>query len=169
MNFNIEEAKQLFVQEELDQHGEYLADLLIEAIQDMDIIDTNNLLQQLRYNVSKRGSDWILSFSFPGYGRAVEIGWYKRKNKGFNVESNELVKQLYGIKSLDDVKTQRAQKKVRKLNWYSKNVYGSLNKLYAKLSYGFSEDEVKRLKNIIIQESYSSKESGYIGPTTFGI
>jgi len=169
MVFNIEEAKQLFVQEELDQHGEFLADLLVQSIQELDVIDTTNLLKQLRYNVRKNGTDWILQFSFPGYGRAVEIGFYKRKRGDFNTESNELIKQLYGIKSLDDMKRQRAKRKLRKLNWYSKNVYGSLNKLYAKLSYGFSQDEIERLKKIIIQESYSVTKSGYIGPTTFGI
>jgi hypothetical protein len=168
MEFNIEEAKELFVREELDQHGEFIMDLLVDSIQDMEIIDTENLLRQLRYNIAKRGNDYILQLSFPGYGRAVEIGYYKRAGN-YNVESNDIVKKLFNIQSLDDVNRRREQRNARKLNWYSKNVYGSLNKLYASLSYGFSQDELNRLKNIISNESYSRRESGYIGPPTFGI
>lgn len=168
MDFNIEEAKNLFVREELDQHGEYLMDLLIGEIQNLDIIDSATLMQQLRYNIAKRGEDWILQLSFPGYGRAVEIGYYKRKRGDFNAESNDAVKQLFNIQSLEDVKRKKARRQIRKLNWYSKNVYGSLNKLYSKLSYGFSDEEIQRLKKIIISESYTAKESGYIGPVTFG-
>lgn len=169
MEFNVEEAKELFVQEELDQHGEFVMDILVDAIQDMEIIDTENLLSQLRYTVAKRGYDWILQLAFPGYGRAVEIGYYKKSRKDFNVESNDQVKKLYGIQSSEDVMRKKEMRKVRKLNWYSKNVYGTLNKLYSQLSYGFSEEELQRLKKIIVQESYSRRESGYIGPPTFGI
>lgn len=166
MDFNIEEAKQLFIKEGLDQHGEFLMDLLMDEIATLDIIDTQNLIQQLRYNIAKRGSDWILQLSFPGYGRAVEIGYYKRI-RNYNSESNSVVKQLFNIQSLEDVKNKKARRQARKLNWYSKNVYGSLNKLYGKLMYGFSEDEIQRLKKIITSEAFSATESGYIGPPTF--
>ena len=168
MEFNIEEAQELFVKESLSEHGDYIMELLVEQIVDKKLIKSTDLLSQLKYNITKKNNDFSLNVSFPGYGRAVEIGYYKRK-KNYNQETNEFIKKLFGIESVEDVRRKKAKRDVRKLNWYSRSVYGSLNKLISKLMYGFGEEELKYLKRIIEQESYKKTESGYIGPVTSGV
>jgi len=161
MDFNIDEAKQLFIRDELDQHGEFVLDLLAESIIEKELILDENLLSSLRYNVEKNGKDYVLTIAFPGYGRAVEISYYKRKKRNFETDTNQAVKQLFKIESREDVLRKKQKRQIRHLNWYSKNVYGSLNKLYSRLSYGFTEDEIERLKKIITSETYTAKESGW--------
>jgi len=132
----------LFVREVLWQHGDYLQDLFIEEIEKRNLRDTDALIDSIGFNVSNYGIDPVLMFNFFGYGRAIEIRWHKRSNntKEWVTDTN---KAVWGIGSRTN------KKKKKNTLWYARNLYGSINRLISILSYEFSEEEQKRLKNIL--------------------
>jgi hypothetical protein len=87
-----------------------------------------------------------------GYGRALEINYYKKP--GY---TRAAWKDIYGIKSREDIQMEYASKNRKKVNWYSRNVYGSLNTLYSRVAYGYTEEAIQRLKQIISEPGYQSQ------------
>lgn len=152
-----QEIKNLFIREELDIHGEYLVDILIETIEKKGLIDTEQLLQNLEYSVINNPYGYKLEFSFYSYGRAIEIQQHKRRSGSFseNVNTNAAV---WGITS---------RKKKKNTQWYSRNVYGSLNRLIGRIMYGLSDETRKRLIGILT--SGHGKAEGIVLSTTKGI
>lgn len=134
------EIKVLFIREVLDQHAEYLIDQFIETLEANKIYRTGELAEGIKYKVKTSSDSTALHISFPDYGRFIEIRYnrLKKKKNAFNVDTN---KELFGIKSNTF--------KIKKVNWYSRNTYGSLNRLISMLSNEFSEQEIERLKNIL--------------------
>lgn len=158
MEFSLDEAKRLFIREVLDQHGDYLSDILVDDISDKNIIDKGALLSSISFKINQYGQNYALIFNFPGYGRMVEINFHKRKRGN----TRDTIKQLYKIQSREDVLERRAKRQRKDLRWYSHNVYGSLNTLYARLSSEFTDDEISRLKKIIENSSYTGTNSGIL-------
>ncbi|PKP02053.1 MAG: hypothetical protein CVU11_13175 [Bacteroidetes bacterium HGW-Bacteroidetes-6] len=153
MEFNQDEAKRLFLSEELDKHGDYLLGLLLQTIDEMKIVDKGKLIESIRYKVIALSKDRArLEFSFMGYGRALEINYYKKP--GY---TRAAWKDIYGIKSREDIQMEYASKNRKKVNWYSRNVYGSLNTLYSRVAYGYTEEAIQRLKQIISEPGYQSQ------------
>ncbi len=130
----------LFIKEVLDQHGEYLIDLLQEDIENKKIRDSDALLQSLHYRVTNYGIDPVLQVNFMSYGRALEIRWHKRsKNtKSWVTDTN---KSVWGI--------DRKPRQRKNVLFYSRNVYGSQNRLIQILASEFDEHEKARLKAIL--------------------
>ncbi|MCX6232749.1 MAG: hypothetical protein NTZ33_14520 [Bacteroidetes bacterium] len=137
------EVEQLFIKEILDQHGEYLTDLFVTAIEAKKLVNTGELLAGISYRVEKRGNNFILSFTFPEYGRQIEIRYHKSKNaqKLKPINTNRL---LWNIRS----KTDKSAKN-KDARWYAKNLYGAQNTLIGRLGVEYTKDEILRLKNII--------------------
>ena len=132
----LNDIEDLFVREILDTHGEYIVDLLQEAIEEKKLRLTDELLESLDYKVVKREGDYVLQISFLSYGRAVEIQYFKSKRvRRENSENN---------KSTD---FRRAKKKDTR--FYAKNVYGSINRLLGRMSSEYSDQEIARLKGIL--------------------
>ena len=135
------EVELLFIQEELDQHGEFVTDLLRDEIERKRLRDTDKLLDSIDYKVTSYGIDPVLQISFFSYGRAIEIRWHKRSSntKKWVTDTN---KEVWGINN---------RRKTRRKNttWYARTVYGSVNRLISRLSYGFSDEEKLRLKSIL--------------------
>ena len=69
-----DEVKLLFIEEALSLHGEWLCDILVEAIEKNKLRRTDALLDSINYDNGNPG----LRFSFFGYGRAVDMTGYKR-------------------------------------------------------------------------------------------
>lgn len=132
----------LFVQEELDQHGEFLMDLLVEAIEAKDLVKTQALMESMYYTVNKREGNNSLTLNLFGYGRAIEIRYHTSKNsrKLEKVNTNQLLWKARG---------HEVRKKRKDTRWYSHNVYGSLNRLFGRIAWGLSEQEKERLKKIL--------------------
>ncbi len=132
----------LFIQEVLDQHGEYLGDLFRSEIEKKKLKVTGDLLNSIEYKVTNFGIDPVLTFSFFSYGRAIEIRWYQRSNntKKWVTDTN---KEVWGINA--------GKHKRRKKNtvWYAKNLYGSINRLLTILASEYDEHEKARLKGIL--------------------
>lgn len=138
-DFSEKDIEYLFQEEVLDQHGEYLLDLFEETIEKKNIRESDDLLHSLDYRIGKSGNDRILKIAFETYGRFIEIRQHRKRNK-FNVNTNEL---LWGIRQ------NTMKKKPKNVDWYSRNAYGSLNRLLSILSNEFSEKEIARLKGIL--------------------
>jgi hypothetical protein len=152
MDGRFSELELLFIAEVLDQHGEFLTDLLVEEIESKSLIsdeDREHLLENISYNTSKYGINPVLVISFPAYGRFIEINYHKRsKNTGI-LDQESANRALWGRQNKQQAKRDKKKKDTR---WYSKNVYGSLNRLIGILMYEFSEEERARLTNLLEQQ-----------------
>jgi hypothetical protein len=135
-----------FIMEVLDKHGEYLSDLLTEAIDQKSLIKEGILIEDIHFQVKKYGINPVLTVSFPDYGRFIEIKYHKKsQNTSFWKTSHSEAKDAIWGRKADKMKV----KKKKDTRWYAKNVYGSINRLIGILMYEFTEEEKTRLKNII--------------------
>lgn len=134
-----EDIEFLFQEEVLSQHGEFVVDLLQDTLEEKNIIFEGNLHKILDYDTFKRGVQRGLRISFFDYGRFIEIRKHKKQSK-MDVNTNRLI---WGIRE------NSMKKKPKDTDWYSKNVYGSLNRLIGVLMNEFSDHEIERLKKII--------------------
>jgi hypothetical protein len=139
-----EDIEFLFQEEVLSKHGEFLADLLQDTLEEKGIIYEGDLHDVVDYETFKRGAKRGFRLSFFDYGRFIEIRKHKRKSK-MDVNTN---RDIWGIKE------NTMQRKSKDTDWYSKNVYGSLNRLIGVLMNEFSDQEIKRLKKIIANRIY---------------
>jgi hypothetical protein len=134
------EIEFLFQEEVLSQHGEYLIDLLVDTLEEKNIRVSDDLLSSLNYSVSRQGEDRILKVNFFDYGRFIEIRNHKRKKeRKWEINTNRMIWRMKENKA----------KKQKNTDWYSKNAYGSLNRLVSILMNELSDHEISRLKNII--------------------
>ena len=140
MDGKYNEVELLFIREVLDQHGEYLVDLLQDDIMRKRLRISDELMESLDYRVTNYGIDPVLLVSFFSYGRAIEIAYHKnRKNRA--MLQSRTNRDIWGT-------TGRTRRK-KNTRWYSRNVYGSINRLMSVLATEFSEEEKQRLKGII--------------------
>ncbi len=135
------DIEQLFLIEILQDHGQFLHGLFEDALESKSIKDTGTLMSSITYKVERRGNNFVLSFTFPGYGRALEIRYYKSKN-------SQMLKTARSNRSL---LTKKAKNKKRDYRWYSRNLYGSQNRLIGRASYRLVEEEILRLKQVLIE------------------
>ena len=126
----------LFIEEALSLHGEWLSDILVEAIEKNRLRRTDALLDSINYSSFKENGNPGLRFSFFGYGRAVDISGYKR-----NKHEVDTIRDIWGVKE--------NQLKKSGKRWYAKNMYAGYYKLVSKIMYGLGEQEIARLKGIL--------------------
>lgn len=143
MDGKYNDVELLFINEVLDQHGEYLQDAFEEEIEKKRLKDTGELLGSFSYKVTKYGIDPVLQMSFMSYGRAIEIRWHKRSQntKKWVTDTNKVV---WGAN--------RKPRRYKNTLWYARTLYGSINHLLSILSTNFSKEEQTRLKNILDQQ-----------------
>ena len=130
------ELKLLFIEEELSQHGEWLADILQDAIDRQKLADTGTLQDSIQYTVGSEGKNPALRLKFMSYGRAVDISGYKENRHKVNV-----TRDIWGQK-------QNTMSK-RRNRWYAKSMYSGYYTLVSRLMYGLSDLEIDRLKGIL--------------------
>jgi hypothetical protein len=152
MDGRFSELELLFIAETLDQHGEYLTDLLIEGIEKKALIsdeDKEHLIDSISYDTKKYGINPVLIFKFPDYGRFMEINYHKKRQSKNS--------DLFDEQSINNALWGRSNKKKAKrkkdTRWYSKNVYGSLNRLIGILMYEFTDEERIRLTNLLEKQN----------------
>jgi hypothetical protein len=141
MEGKFNDAELLYIREVLYQHGDYLVDLLTDDIESKNIRDKDDLLNSISFNVTNYGIDQVLQFSFMSYGRALEIRYHKRSSntKAWATDTNKVV---WG--------NGRTKKRKRKnVLFYTRNVFGSQNRLISMLSNEFNEHEQARIKQIL--------------------
>ena len=135
------QIEQHWIAEKLDEHGEYLTDLFIEAIQQKDIINSGELLDYFdsgsKWKVANIAGTGMLSFPFFNYGRFVEIQSIKRRK--IKTETPDTNAAIWGIK------TKKKKSRTKNAQWYTKNVYGAQNRLIGRIMYGLSDIERNRI------------------------
>lgn len=133
------EELEIFIREELQQHGEWLVDVFREALEKNGNVDTGRLLQSLNASPARTGSDGSVSvaINFETYGRLLEI----RSRKLRQASSN---RNAWGNR----------RRKTRKNAWYNKNRYKGLGRLVRTLSAGIDDEELKRIRDIIEQAQH---------------
>lgn len=143
MESRFNDLEQLFITNILQTHGEYLFDLLVENIEEKDLKKEGDLLGSIRYKVGMDGANPTLSLSFLSYGRAIEINYHKKSSNTkmwASVNTNQLI---WGIRK-------NSPRKVKKNTlWYSKQVYGSLNRLIGRIGSEFTEQTIINLKKTL--------------------
>ena len=130
----------LFIKEELSQHGEWLVDRFAEALEKNKNVDSGQLLESLNYETST-GPDGSaqLTVSFMTYGRAMEIMGRRRKKRLKEQQNHD----VWGKKN------HRTGKKVQ---WYNRNRYAGYGRLIRRLTAGMSDAELQRIRGIIEEQ-----------------
>lgn len=133
-----EDVKLLFIQEELSQHGEWLADLLAEIIDRKRLRKSGELHDSINYSAFTENDAPGLRFSFKSYGRAIDIQGYKQNRHRVDAKSI-----AWGEKQ------NRMKRGDKSLRWYASNMYAGYYRLVSRLMYGLSDREIERLKGIL--------------------
>lgn len=130
----------LFIQEELSQHGEWLIDRFAEALERNRNIDSGQLLESLDYKTGKDpdGSQ-TLCISFMTYGRAMEVMGRRRKQQAAWAKKNG---DTWGKKN----------HRPKKVQWYNRNRYAGYGRLIRRLTAGMSDRELQRIRGIIEEQ-----------------
>ena len=126
-----------FVNRALENHGKRLDNLLRQTISQRRLKQKGKLLSSISHSVSSPGNP-SLKYSFYGYGRAIEIKWHKMKH-------NRNAYRQRGEESVFNIREKRKRRK--NTNWYSRNVYGSVNRLWSEISFGYIDHEADKLKD----------------------
>ena len=128
----------LFIKEELSQHGEWLIDRFADALEKNKNIDTGQLLESLNYDTGEdHQGNFTLSISFMTYGRAMEVMARRRKAKLKDPQNHNV--------------WAKKNHKPKKVQWYNKNRYAGYGRLIRRLTAGMSEDELKRIQGILTE------------------
>jgi len=150
MDGKYDEIELLFIERNLELHGEFVCDLLREQISGKNLIKSEDLLNSIDFSVSKYGIDPVLLISFLSYGRAIEINWFKKSINTRVFTKPNINVMLWGMRE------NRKRTRKKDTRWYAKTAYGTINHLLSVLSTDFSEDEKNRLKQIL-EIRYESK------------
>ena len=123
----------LWIQEELSQHGEWLIDRFIDALERNKNVDSGNLIDSFGYRTSQEQGAQVLTVSFPLYGRLAEVRSRRLRKSGTN----------------RDTWQRKHNHKPKKVQWYNKNRYAGYGRLIRRLTAGMSEAELKRIRGIL--------------------
>ncbi|MFZ4547999.1 MAG: hypothetical protein ACOYN4_11220 [Bacteroidales bacterium] len=149
MEGNFSELELAFIDDALDQHGEHIRDLLMDAIEARDLIKQGVLIGNITWRVGRYGINPHLEITFADYGRFIDIKGYQARKISPNTkywrENIKINNDLLGIRS----KTKPKQRRMKDTKFYSKTVYGTLNELIGKIMYGFTDAEMERMKKVI--------------------
>jgi hypothetical protein len=139
----LSEVEKHFVMEVLDTHGEYVVDLLQDAINEHGLRITDKLIDSLDYRVERRDNDFVLQISFLGYGRAIEIQYFKSKRLRREARERNESAQL-----------RRAKKKDTR--FYARTVYGTINRLLGRMASEYTDAEIERIKGFLSMRTTGS-------------
>lgn len=123
----------LWIQEELSQHGEWLIDRFIDALERNKNVDSGNLIDSFDYRTSQEQGAQVLTVSFPLYGRLAEVRSRRLRKSGTN----------------QDTWQRKHNHKPKKVQWYNKNRYAGYGRLIRRLTAGMSDAELKRIRGIL--------------------
>lgn len=136
----------LFVREELSQHGEWLIDRFVEALEKGKHVVSGDLIDSFDYRTGSDGGAQTLTVSFLTYGRVMEAMASRRKKhlkEGRNAD-------VWGKKN----------HKPKKVQWYNKNRYAGYGRLIRRLSAGMSDAELARIRGILNQAKADFQAAG---------
>lgn len=129
----------LWVREELSQHGEWLIDRFVEALERGKNVVSGDLLDSFDYKTGQgAGGSQQLTVSFLTYGRLAEVASRRRKQQTALAKKNG---DVWGKKN----------HKPKKVQWYNRNRYAGYGRLIRRLTAGMSDAELQRIRGILNQ------------------
>lgn len=126
----------LWVREELDQHGEWLVDRFVEALERGGHVVSGDLIDSFNYRTGSEMGAQTLTVSFFTYGRLMEATARKRKRQSAWAKKNG---EVWGKKN----------HRPKKVQWYNKNRYAGYGRLIRRLTAGMSDAELQRIRGIL--------------------
>lgn len=148
MDGRFTELELAFISDQLYQHGDYITELVIDSIESRGLIsqqEKDHLIDSISYKViDRKGINPMLIMQFPDYGRFIEINYHKRSRNSATMDSVNANAAIWGRPNRTRFKPQR-----KDTRWYSRNVYGSLNRLIGILMYELTDEERARLTRIL--------------------
>lgn len=134
-DYNYKEIE-LFIREELSQHGEWLVDRFSEALEKNRNIQTGELIDSIDYSTSSVNVDGSIgmTITFLTRGRLMEVAGRRRKQNSANHD-------IWSTKN----------HRHKKVAWYNKNRYAGYGRLISRLVAGMSDDELQRIRGILVQ------------------
>lgn len=133
-----DDVKLVFIREALEEHGQWLRDLLAEEVEKKRLVQSGELAASVA--TAPVGDDRApgVGFAFATHGRFVDINAYKVNRH--KVDAKEIA---WGMKA------NKVNRKGAKVKWYAKNQYQGYYKLVSKIMYGLSEHEIERIKKTL--------------------
>ena len=128
----------LWVREELSQHGEWLVDRFIEALERGGHVDTGALVDSFDYHTSSNQGAQTLTVTFLTYGRLMEATSRRRAKSAerFPRSGNGTV-------------WAKKNHRPKRIQWYNKNRYAGYGRLIRRLTAGMSDAELLRIRGIL--------------------
>lgn len=128
----------LWIREELSQHGEWLVDRFVEALEKGGHVVSGDLVDSLDYQTGADGGAQALTVTFLTYGRLMEATARRRKQKAAFAKKNG---EVWVSKN----------RKPKKVQWYNRNRYAGYGRLIRRLTAGMSDYELQRIRGILNQ------------------
>jgi len=142
-----------FIKWQLQNHGKYVLKIIRESIEELDLKDTGDLYSSLNYNVraNESRSEYVLEISFLGYGRAIEIQYFKsgRLRRELRADGRQPKYQRRDTRTKGQQSKDMRRAKRKDTRFYSKNVYGSINRLIGRLGSEYTEEIKNDIKNYL--------------------
>ena len=129
----------LWVREELSQHGEWLVDQFVEALERGGHVVSGDLIDSFDYRTATEQGAQTLTVSFLTRGRLMEVAGRRRRKSasgGFPGGNN---------RSAWAKKNHRP----KRVQWYNKNRYAGYGRLIRRLTAGMSDAELQRIRGIL--------------------
>lgn len=142
------EIELAFIDDQLDQHGEYVRDLMIQAIEARNLIKTGFLSDEgITWRVGWYGINPHLEIKFPDYGRYLDIAAYKKKSS--NTEAWTKLNEDANRALMGQRVKKKKNRRRKDTRFYASTVYGAMNTLIGKIMYEFTDYELERMKKVI--------------------
>lgn len=141
------ELELAFIDDQLDQHGEYVRDLLMDAIEARNLIKSGDLSEGITWRVGWYGKNPHLEISFPDYGRFQDIAAYKKKSS--NTEAWTKLNEDANRALMGQRVKKKPTRRRKDTRFYASTVYGAMNTLIGKIMYEFTDYEMERMKKVI--------------------
>lgn len=127
----------LWIREELSQHGEWLVDRFVEALERGGHVDSGALADSFDYRTTTEQGAQVLEVSFLTYGRLAEVrSRHTRSAERFSSSGNHAA---WGSRN----------HRPKRMQWYNKNRYAGYGRLIRRLTAGMSDAELKRIRGIL--------------------
>lgn len=135
----------LFIREELSQHGEWLVDRFIEALERGGNVDTGALAESFDYRTTSEGGAQVLIVSFLTYGRLAEIRSRRSRKAALSAGDASGAATTGKNRSVWAKKNHRP----KRVQWYNRNRYAGYGRLIRRLTAGMSDAERQRIRGIL--------------------
>ena len=147
MDGKFSEIELAFIDDQLDQHGEYVRDLMMDAIEARNMIKEGILHEGIKWRVGRYGINPHLEILFPDYGRFQDLANYKKKTSNTEKWTGMLKDANRAV--LGQRARRRTTRKRKDTRFYASTVYGAMNTLIGKIMYEFTDYEIERMKQVI--------------------